>query len=192
MLRLTLPPDPMSPPVLLSNLSNPEVRLDAWSQGTFAQLPNDNNLVAYGSEPVIMEYGPLDSTSTEGHVRWTGTFGHRGLVSSYRVFKQEWHATPATEPSLVVLGASAEVDLPCAANATHLGYVSWNGATDVTDWVVYAGVTADSLEIVGHAEKAGFETRFAIPGDAAFVQVGAIENKGKDVIRRSDVVAVPT
>ncbi|KEF59332.1 uncharacterized protein A1O9_04176 [Exophiala aquamarina CBS 119918] len=189
-LSLSLPPDPLSPPVLLSNMSNPGHRLDAWSQGAFSQLPNGNNLVAYGSEPVVMEYGPLDSTNPEGHVHWTGTFGYPGLVSSYRVFKQQWHATPATQPSLVVLRASSEVDLPCAINSTHIGYVSWNGATDVTDWVVYAGATENSLEMVGHAKKAGFETQFAVPSDAAFIQVGAVEKKGKEVIRRSEVVAV--
>jgi len=175
--------------VLLSNLSNPDIRLDAWSQGAYVELPNGNNLVAYGSEPVIMEYGPLEGTNTEGEVRWTGTFGHPGLVSSYRVFKQEWHSTPETQPSLVVLESSAETDLACAGDATHLGFVSWNGAPDVTNWILYAGTTEDSLEIAGHFRKAGFETQFAIPAGAAFIQVGAIEKEGT-IVRSSEVVAV--
>ncbi|KEF55247.1 uncharacterized protein A1O9_08901 [Exophiala aquamarina CBS 119918] len=189
-LGLALPPDPSKPPVLLTNLTDPQLRTNTWSQGSFLHLPNGNMFIGYGSEPVMIEYGPVKDGATEGHARWTGMFGYGDLVSSYRAYKQIWHATPSTQPSLVVQEIVQNTFLHCTANATHLGYVSWNGATDVTDWVIYTGQTNGSLTAVGRAKKAGFETQFVVPDGAAFLQVGAIENNSRDIVRKSKVVAV--
>ncbi|KIW91154.1 uncharacterized protein Z519_08049 [Cladophialophora bantiana CBS 173.52] len=188
-LQLTLPPDPSSPPVLITNLTDPALRVDAWSQGSFLHLPNGNMFMGYGSDPVMVEYGPPEKGATVANARWSATFGYGDLVSSYRSYKQVWHATPATNPDLIVLEAEANDQLHCAGNSTYRGYVSWNGATDVTAWMVYAGATNNSLNAVGRAMKFGFETEFAVPNDAMFVQVGAIENTGNTVVRKSRVVA---
>ena len=150
--------------------------------------------MGYGAYAVVEEYGPKEDTSddTQGHVRWSAAFGYGDLVSSYRVFKQEWHATPASKPCLVVSRAAPNDTLnQCAGNSTWRGYVSWNGATDVTGWLVYAGTSNATLKAAGTAKKEGFETEFVVPQGAAFVQVGAVENDGRDVVRRSEVVAVP-
>lgn len=190
-LKLTLPPDPSSPPVLVTNVTDPALGVAAWSQGSFIPLSNGNLFMGYGSEPVMVEYGPPGPGETTATARWSASFGYGDLVSSYRTYKQVWHATPATAPDLVVAKALVTDQLHCAGNATYRGYVSWNGATDVTDWVVYTGKANNSLTALGRAVKAaGFETEFAIPNDAAFVQVGAVENHGTDVVRRSQVVAV--
>ncbi|KIV81672.1 hypothetical protein PV11_03841 [Exophiala sideris] len=172
-LLLTLPPNASSPPVLY--------------------LPNGNKFLGYGSNAVIAEYGPFTNSTngTEGQVRWSATFGSGDLVSSYRAYKQVWHATPATKPSLVVLQASSNDTLThCAGSSTWRGYVSWNGATDVTKYIVYTGSTNTTLTATGQASKTGFETEFVVPQGAAFVQVGAVENNGTAVTRRSSVVAV--
>jgi hypothetical protein len=162
--------------------------------------------MGYGAYAVIEEFGPKRRTSTsddtpkKGHVRWSAAFGSGDLVSSYRVFKQEWHATPATKPSLTVSRAAANDTLNhCAGrNSSWRGYVSWNGATDVTRWLVYAGTSnADAnanatLKAVGTVRKEGFETVFVVPQGATFVQVGAVENDSqRDAVRWSDVVAIP-
>jgi hypothetical protein len=158
--------------------------------------------MGYGAYAVIEEFGPKQSTSSDdtqkGHVRWSAAFGSGDLVSSYRVFKQEWHATPATKPSLTVSRAAANDTLNhCAGrNSTWRGYVSWNGATDVTRWLVYAGMSNANanatLKAVGSVRKEGFETEFVVPQGAAFVQVGAVENDSQiDAVRWSDVVAIP-
>ncbi|KAK5312876.1 hypothetical protein LTR93_011147 [Exophiala xenobiotica] len=192
-LLVTLPPNPSSPPVLYTNYSDPESPIDAWSQGSFSYLPNGNRFLGYGSNAVIAEYGPRgsDPDSTEGQVRWTATFGYGNIVSSYRAYKQVWHATPATDPDLVVLQATANDTLAhCAESSTWRGYVSWNGSTDVTDWIVYTGSTHTTLTATGQACKAGFETAFVVPQGAAFVQVGAVENNGAAVVRKSKVVPV--
>ncbi|KEF56327.1 uncharacterized protein A1O9_07908 [Exophiala aquamarina CBS 119918] len=159
-------------------------------QGSFLHLDNGNMFMGYGSDPVMVEYGPLEKGETLAKTRWSATFGYSTLISSYRTYKQVWHATPATNPDLVVLAAEINDQLHCAGNSTYRGYVSWNGATDVTAWMVYAGATNASLKALGRAMKSGFETEFVIPNDAAFVQVGAIENNGNNVVRKSQVVAV--
>ena len=189
-LLLTLPPNPSTPPVLLANLTDPQLHVNTWSQGSHQHLDNGNSFMGYGAEPVLIEYGPMEGGNTEGTSIWTARYGYNNLVSSYRSYKYEWHATPSTQPSLVVLEADYTDVVYCGGNATYRGYVSWNGATDVTDWIVYAGVTKDSLTAIGRAMKSGFETAFVVPNEAAFVQVGAVENSCGDVVRLSKVVSV--
>ncbi|KAI1620310.1 ASST-domain-containing protein [Exophiala viscosa] len=192
-LLLTLPPNATSPPVLVTNFTNPHSPVDAWSQGSFQYLPNNNKFIGYGSNAVIAEYGPFTNgtNGTEGQVRWAASFGSGDLVSSYRAYKQVWHATPATKPSLVVLQAASNDTLThCAGSSTWRGYVSWNGATDVTKYIVYTGSTNTTLTATGQASKTGFETEFVVPSGAAYVQVGAVENNGTAVTRKSSVVAV--
>jgi hypothetical protein len=197
---IRLPPDPSSPPVLYTKYTNPHNPVGSWSQGSFQYLPNGSALMGYGAYAVIEEFGPKQSTSSDdtqnGHVRWSAAFGSGDLVSSYRVFKQEWHATPASRPSLVVSRAVANDTLNyCAGRkSTWRGYVSWNGATDVTRWLVYAGTSNANAtpKSVGTVRKEGFETEFVVPPGAAFVQVGAVENNSQiGAVRWSDVVAIP-
>ncbi|OQU96530.1 hypothetical protein CLAIMM_02601 [Cladophialophora immunda] len=192
MLQLSLPPDKSSPPKLVTNLTDPLAQIAAYSQGSYTPLPNGNSLMGYGANAVLVEYGPVTgATGTTGRVRWSAQLGYGEQLSVYRAYKQAWHATPATAPELVVLEAQDEDALAlCAANSTARGYVSWNGATDVTDWVVYAGSSKTSLKPVAQVKKAAFETQFVVPAGAAFVQVGAMENGGNAVVRTSKVVAV--
>lgn len=44
-----------------------------------------------------------------------------------------------------------------------VGYVSWNGATDVDRWAVYAGNSSSSLVKGAVAMRSGFETEFTFP-----------------------------
>ena len=148
--------------------------------------------MAYGSYAVLAEYGPIsESYGTTGNVRWTAQLGYGQLLSVYRGYKSKWHATPASQPDLVVMGAGDnDILAPCAGNSAFRGYVSWNGATDVTDWVVYTGSTKNNLQPVGQMKKAGFETEFPVPEGTKFLQVGAVENNTGSVVRKSKVLSV--
>ena len=101
--------------------------------------------------PVIKEFGPAED------IRWTARFGLDNRVQSYRGFKENWHATPNSPPSLVVK----------AGNGCNAGYASWNGATDVTAWEIRVGPSENELSRVGHVEYRGFETKFGVPGTCA-------------------------
>ncbi|KAJ5798393.1 uncharacterized protein N7503_007689 [Penicillium pulvis] len=184
-LRLTLPPNAKNPPILETDFYDHEYPVSSAAEGSFTPLDNGNTLMGYGDEPFIKEYGP------SGDVRWSAQYADKNLGQSYRVYKQEWSATPYYRPSLVVATASAEADTlsQCAGTSSTLrGYVSWNGATDIEKYEVYVGESASSLKSLGEIEKKGFETEFSLPAGTKVVQVGAVQS-GR-VVRKSDVVRV--
>ncbi len=126
----------------------------------------------YGQIAVLKEYGP----NSNSDIRWTAQFAAPNLVQSYRGFKHVWHATPTTCPDLVV-----EKNSTCG-----VGYVSWNGATEVTAWAVYEGPTNNQLSFVGKVAYKGFETMFTVAGEC--VQVAAVID-GKEC-SRSNVACI--
>ena len=136
------------------------------SQGSFWPLSNGNTLVGYGSIAKIKEFGP------DGKTRMTLTFGENDLVMSYRSYRQDWHATPYYKPKTCVKDKAV--------------YMSWNGATNVTDWVVYGGSSEDKLTKLGKVAKNGFETSFNMTSPSLFVQVGAYS--GSELLDKSEVV----
>ncbi|KAJ8605757.1 hypothetical protein MRB53_041314 [Persea americana] len=143
---------------LISNFHTPD-NLYADSQGSFQyDLSNGNSFATYGQLPFMREF------DASGELIWSANVGPANLAQTYRGFKKEWHATPWTQPDLAV-----ERD-----NSTtgYFGYTSWNGATDVDEWNVYAGEWEWSLLPLGQVDFQGFETRFNLPSWAKYVQVG--------------------
>ena len=171
-LELSLPPNKSRPPKLLRYLSDPAQVVYAESQGSTQLLPNGNVLLDYGQIPLLKEYGP----GPTGKVRWTARLGLDNRVQSYRGFKQEWHAKPSSSPNLVV--KPGNVSDGCAT-----GYVSWNGATDVTAWEIWEGRSKGQLSRVNRVGYRGFETRFVVKGKCA--QAVALE--GKQITGKSNV-----
>lgn len=151
-LKIALPPNKAKPPVVLEYLSDPAAPIYADSQGSTQLLDNGNIFMDFGEIAVLKEFGPNHPSGND--VRWTARFGADNLVQSYRGYKQQWHATPKTSPSLVVKSGRA--------NDCPTGYVSWNGATDVSHWKIYEGPTRNSLSYVGQVGYRGFETKFTV------------------------------
>ena len=147
--------------MVINSLSDPDEPIYSDSQGSNSLLPNGNFLVDYGQISVIKEFGTTDIIG--GRVRWSARFGFDNLVQSYRAYKAEWQGFPSTSPDLAV-----EED----GNGCHAAYVSWNGATNVEEWVVYEGRVEDRLSQVGSVGYKGFETRFVVGKPC--VQVGAV------------------
>ena len=115
---------------------------------------------------VMREFG------SGGDLRWAARFGPDNVVQSYRGFKQVWHGYPTYPPSLVVEKGKG---------GCFIGYVSWNGATDVYAWAVYVGDSVGDLAFVGKVRKRGFETEFQVGG--AYVQVAAVDALGRIGLR---------
>ena len=178
---LPMPASRHNPPVLVKRLETPSDPLYTATQGSYQfDLGNGNGFVGYGTVPMAREYGSAEDGSD---LRWQARFGHDGTVQSYRVFKQPWKGTPRNWDPVVVFEDShfrAQAQIPRA-------YVSWNGATDISGWEVYAGDTKDHLEKVGVAKKHGFETVFDLEG-ANCVRIGAIRHG--NVIRTSNVACL--
>ena len=175
--HLPFQPNNATPPVLTRNLpNNPPLFVD--SQGSYQpSLSNGNQFTTFGQLPLMREYGPATDGSD---VRWTARAGPDNEVQLYRGFKEVWHATPSYPPSLVVLPSNE------SSGPAYYGYVSWNGATDVTGWNVYEGESSDKLHLVGQVGFRGFETRFDVACWAKYVQVQAVVN-GTEA-KKSDVV----
>jgi hypothetical protein len=152
---------------LLKSLSDPNDYLSVGSQGDYQPVPNGNVFMGYGAYPRFKEYGP------HGDVRMS-TKWRSQQFDSYRTFKMKWEARPASPPILVVQAGSA--------------FMSWNGATDVTTWQIYEGLTASTLKLTKTIASAGFETEAAISNSTKFVQVGAL--KGSRLLRKSSVVPI--
>ena len=139
---------------LLKRYLNESGPVYATAQGSFQALPDGNVFIGHGWVPILEEF------SQSGITRSTIQFGAAvpkpggGYYSalaptlSYRAFKAPWVGCPRTLPSV----AAEKGD-----NGTVV-YVSWNGATEVEAWSIYAGATASSLKLIETMPKTGFET----------------------------------
>jgi len=174
---LHMPVDTAHPPLLVRWLHTENERLFSGTQGSYQmEIGNGHGFVGYGKTPVMREYGPAEDGSD---LRWQARFGYEGAAMSYRAFKAEWHGIPKDWDPVVLF---EPVRLQQIAPAKV--YVSWNGATDITDWVVFGGDGPDDMHSIGLVDKAGFETTFSL-NFVRCVQLGAVHD-GK-IIRASNV-----
>lgn len=166
------------------NLLGPNEPLYALAEGSYNSAPNGNMILGYGTVPTMREF------SNSSVVEWEAQYGYNNLnntASSYRVFKDVWHATPTWPLDLVV---AESANATCTGSSGKVGYVSWNGATDVSGYKIY-GAASGETEVCDKGfmfEKKGFETSFAIPGGLERVQLAAIVD-GKET-GRSAVVEI--
>lgn len=98
--------------------------------------------VGFGSPPTATLFG-ADTTA-----RLDVTLSK----DSYRTLLAPWAATPSERPTTVVSGGNA--------------YASWNGATGVAAWQLYAGQAGAELSVGSPVSSQGFETKLPL-GDAA-------------------------
>ena len=147
------------------------------SQGSVQVLRDSETvLVGWGHTPAFTEFS-LDGSEVlcDAHfgVIWLSIFG---WAKSYRTFKFPWVGRPSTLPDMAVRPRRDAV------------YVSWNGATEVSRWVLQSGDTdAEDGEFQDHddAPKTSFETEMRIPHDAGeFLRVAALDRDGR-VLGRS-------
>ena len=132
------------------------------TQGSMETLGGSKAFVGWGGmRPEFTEYAAPDE------IAWDAKFLPAG-VESYRAYTMPWSATPTSPPDVKLRGA--------------LLSISWNGATDVTQW----RLTPDGgeTETIG---RDGFETRVRFPDRPRRVQVVALDGNG-DVV--GDTVAL--
>jgi hypothetical protein len=108
--------------------------------------PNGDQLISYGNT------GYADEFDAAGNVVWArmlqNVAGNQAVT--YRTIRAVWHATPQVPPAIVVNRTSANA-------VTVTG--SWNGATDITGWQLFAGPNSSHLSAVSSVvPKTGFET----------------------------------
>ncbi|KAK5133596.1 hypothetical protein LTR08_007544 [Meristemomyces frigidus] len=148
------------------------------SQGSLQVIPQDGRdakvLVGYGLNALWTEFEANGTVLCDVHfgadVSW-----ERGDIQSYRAYKFPWTGHPETRPSVDISDDDVEV------------YVSWNGATDVADWILQCSDNDTDKEQawadVVRVTKSGFETVIPIPenglGDARYLRVIALTGTGR-------------
>lgn len=133
-----------------------------YYEGSVQVLPNGNVFVGWGTEPYSSEFRP------NGELLYDLRFPTND--QSYRAFRFDWTATPATPPKL----AAAPDEI--GGYALH---ASWNGATQIAHWQVLSGKNATSLEPIALVPKSGFETAITAHPTGGYVAVAALDVNGK-------------
>ena len=155
--------------VIAQRLHSPP--LLASFEGNDQALPDADDFVGWGQQPYFSQYSPRGKVVFEG--RFVG-----GNVS-YRAFRFPWSGTPSTPPAIAVVRHGRRMTV----------YASWNGATNVAAWRVFAGRHAWRMPAVASTLKRGFETAIRAPA-RAYVYVQALDAK-RHVLARTPVQPVP-
>ncbi|MEZ4656376.1 MAG: aryl-sulfate sulfotransferase [Caldilineaceae bacterium] len=114
------------------------------------RLPNGNTLIGWGhAVPTLTEVKPDGSKAFELTLAWPSV--------SYRAFRFPWQGAPTWPP---VLAAATD------GISTTL-HMSWNGATDVAAYEIYAGNRTDAMQLIRTQAKSGFETTVDVTADVA-------------------------
>lgn len=157
---------------LLAEYINPG-KIKSASQGSLQILENSNVFIGYGNSAAFTEYASNGTVLCDTHFGAKSSFGSRD-IQSYRVYKFDWHGFPTTSPDIAVLHEKDAIAV----------YVSWNGATEVTHWILqgmnerHAG--EDAWSALAKAERDGFETEFAnLTSYPRYLRVLGLNSRGE-------------
>jgi hypothetical protein len=159
-LRLSLDTSAMTAG-LVADYRAPDSRVTI-AMGSMQLLPDASAFVGWGTVPLFSRIG------ADGKLLLDAELG--GTSVSYRAFLQPWVGRPETEPAVAVRKL---------ADGRRVAYVSWNGATEVDHWQLFAGARARSLRAVRKVARRGFETPVLVPSDDDHVSVVAYDRSGR-------------
>ena len=133
-------------------------------EGDEQEMPGGDDFVGWGEAPYFSQY------NAQNQLIFEGRFVDDNI--SYRAYRFRWNGTPTTPPAVA---------------ASHHGrkmtvYASWNGATNVAKWRVFAGNSPYAMPAVATAKKKGFETAIKAPA-RSYISVQALDSKGRSLAR---------
>ncbi|MGN6167560.1 MAG: arylsulfotransferase family protein [Solirubrobacteraceae bacterium] len=143
---------------LARSYSHPQPLL-ADAMGSFQTLPDGHVVIGWGSVPVISEF------SADGRLLADWRVGSK--QSSYRAYRYPWVGRPSEPPALAARRTGI--------HGQTLLFASWNGATEYSHWLVYAGRRPGALRPVGVAKRRGFETVIPLGTSAGYFRVTALD-----------------
>ena len=148
--------------------------LSAGSQGNSQALERGHTFVGWGATGRVSEFDAAGNLLFDASVpaSW----------DTYRAYRNEWHATPDAAPL-----ATATRN----ADGTITVHAIWNGATEVTRWIVVGGERAPALWPLGTADWNGLDTSITIRSDARNVAVVAQDARGRLLGRSTSIVVGP-
>lgn len=97
-------------------------------------------------------------------------------IGTYRGFKYEFVGLPKQPPDVLSKTESRGTD---KAFTTTKVFVSWNGATEVKNWVYYKSTKDGKTQVrIGSKPREGFETSFEWEGYASYIVVEGMDKTG--------------
>lgn len=142
--------------------------IDVPSQGNVERLGNGNVFIGWGQLPYYSEY------TSSGKLLYSVSLPQAD--ESYRAFRLPWRGLPTSKPSAVALREGKHTTI----------YASWNGATEVKRWKVFAASSAKRLKAMVRSGKAaaehasrGFQTTIRVRGNRHLYEVQAVASSGR-------------
>lgn len=173
---------------LLNEYLHP-VGLWSISQGSLQVLDNGNVFIGWGRNPAMTEHLPDgDCIFDVQFSPWRSPATNWDGLDNYRAYKADWVGTPYWPPAITAEKGS-KGDLTA--------WVSWNGATEVAEWVLLGSQKERDLDgpdrVVARAKRDGFETVLWVEkrADTRFLRAVARDIHGK-ILRASDVFDLRT
>lgn len=150
-----------------SYFHNPNITVA--SQGNLQSLKNGNKFIGWGQSQYFSEF--INSGNTEADPSFSLIYDAQMPTNnySYRAYREKWIGNPYYPPSLAIEKSNKDV----------IAYASWNGATEVFGWNVYAGKRPNKLKKIRSKLKTGFETAIKANSNGPFFQVKAFDKNGK-------------
>jgi hypothetical protein len=140
-------------------------------EGSVQPLKNGNVFIYWGGTPFLSEH-TSDNSRVVFEARLADPTGFW-----YRAWKASFTTAPTTIPD--VAGVSLSVSGPTT------WFVSWNGATEVREWRVYASQELGGYEFIGFFAKRGFETKIEHEGFFNQAIIEAIDGNGLSICNSS-------
>lgn len=158
------------------------------SQGSVQVLNNGNVFIGWGRNPSFTEHLPGGECILEAQFSpWRSPATDWQGLDSYRAFKVDWTGTPFWTPDIAAeKGASGDVTV----------WVSWNGATEVKEWVLLGANRELDLngadKVMARAQRDGFETVLWVEkSKARYLRAVAIGADGV-ILRASGILDLRT
>lgn len=135
-------------------------------------LPSSNVLLGFGNQPAFTEYAPNGTVLYNVHMGPVMAAYDRETADNYRNSKVNWTGTPHWSPKIAAGPTLVNAtDLMDAADGSvrdwvearnDTVYMSWNGATEMKGWMVFAAahpLELDSMaSLFATVNKTSFET----------------------------------
>ena len=144
----------------------------AYRRGNFQILPNNNTFLCWSEQSLQSEHTKDGTIIMEARMvpDWIGT---------YRGFKYEFVGLPKQPPDVL---SKTESRGPVHNFTKTQVYVSWNGATEVKEWVFYKSSEDGRTQVrIGSKPREGFETSFAWDGYASYIVVEGMDKTGNSL-----------
>jgi hypothetical protein len=148
------------------------------AMGSAQRFANGNTGVGWGStRPLYSEFNAAGAKLFE--------LTMAAPLVSYRARRAVWDGDPPWPPTLVAQPDGADIRL----------YYSWNGATAVADYQVYAGPAPGAMTLRSTQPRTGFETSSTLVGAASqvcYVQVVARDAAAVELGRSALLPVTPS